>query len=1015
MENKSFEQLKRMLKLINHKQINKVNINEAIKKADKSGILLKESEPAPFSIDSLNLDFLVGNEVQDFKDAAAIINSGDRGDRYKFYNPGLSAKLGSRDFDMLYRMWLLRVPVGIMEAKITNYNNHQTNDSNKVIFPEDVKTWISDNEKKTKVSLGSMGIAGHTTDIGMFILEFMCRVYSGKLNPNEAKFDKIGTPVFTTDEAKKEAKYFLEKFLSAVVFKMALAVTKANFNNEVKTNMLVGAKQPAVDKVLNDMVKSYNVEKGNFAAWAIVNMKNFIINKFREFGDINTDDSGQIFEFASSLKYPYAVQSSVEFFNKILNLEKKVKHKFTTKDWEDLKDHSNSSYVDVKKNGSSYYFIYDSAKDLIQDVLSANEVSSDSTTHGFAGYSPLQYRNIGDENKALRDVVFKSDLKPTGEGKHKDIIEITFPYMSNDIKKKATVTLSQSEFDSSDPKKSIKNFEPKEESEEFIEAMEKQNWAPLTDAYSAYQDKYGAFSRSQSFNVKDSDGNGEDEGGEGGEKEGKTQSTGEFSMRISSNDIEGVSSVEKSLKKLNISKQKLSKNNSPETEEIKQNIDKEIDILQDVLANKTSLTIQYMEEPNIKGSPESLYITSVKDGLGNEVSLDGEFKDYVEKKAKEDSINGSDKTDAQDLSSFGSTETQDFDKISDEERTKRIHSAFKGKEFFDKFAKVVENTKDGGENSLKRLKEATIGKLKKNGIKNPKIIKEFYSFITDLIKETIINDVKGIGDKSKENIKTIYERLFQEAMVNVSKISESEDEANKAKQSFFMRDNDLNIIAASIKKFIKAKSREKSSIYSKMNLDEAKKIMADLMKNLLIENLVKEVDAEYDIDLDEERISNHDGSTKVNDKENFIGSQVFGEDIGEIGKESNWSNGMYGVFSYGEQFPIYVYTNMPFQDQDGNIKNKDGKFRWFHNLEQYKFDIDKDGEKEVMSSVEKHKELLKPNSQTHGLTTATLHGMINSFKKKNKIKELSHISILPGEGAGVHYGHSDQTHDKRKD
>ena len=187
------------------------------------------------------------------------------------------------------------------------------------------------------------------------------------------------------------------------------------------------------------------------------------------------------------------------------------------------------------------------------------------------------------------------------------------------------------------------------------------------------------------------------------------------------------------------------------------------------------------------------------------------------------------------------------------------------------------------------------------------------------------------------------------------------------------------------------------------------------MKNLLIENLVKEVAAEYDIDLDEERISNHDGSTKVNDKENFIGSQVFGEDIGEIGKESNWSNGMYGVFSYGEQFPIYVYTKMPFQDQDGNIKNKDGKFRWFHNLEQYKFDIDKDGEKEVMSSVEKHKELLKPNSQTHGLTTATLHGMINSFKKKNKIKELSHISILPGEGAGVHYGHSDQTHDKRKD
>lgn len=169
------------------------------------------------------------------------------------------------------------------------------------------------------------------------------------------------------------------------------------------------------------------------------------------------------------------------------------------------------------------------------------------------------------------------------------------------------------------------------------------------------------------------------------------------------------------------------------------------------------------------------------------------------------------------------------------------------------------------------------------------------------------------------------------------------------------------------------------------------------------------------IDLEEERIANPDGQPKVDRLENFIGSQVFGEDIGKIGENTDWSDGMYGVFSYGKQFPIYLYTNLEFEDQDGNKRNKDGKFRWFHNIEKYEFDIDKDGEKEIMSSVEKHKEVLKPTAQTHGLTTATLVSLVNKFMKKNGIKDLSHISVKPGGGRGVHFGDSDHLHDGRKE
>jgi len=124
---------------------------------------------------------------------------------------------------------------------------------------------------------------------------------------------------------------------------------------------------------------------------------------------------------------------------------------------------------------------------------------------------------------------------------------------------------------------------------------------------------------------------------------------------------------------------------------------------------------------------------------------------------------------------------------------------------------------------------------------------------------------------------------------------------------------------------------------------------------------------------------------------------------------------MYGVFSYGKQFPIYLYTNEQFEDQDGTVRNKDGKYRWFHNIEEYKYDIDKDGEKEIMSSVEKHKKVLKPSAPTHGLTTATLVSLVNKFMRKNGIKDLSHISVNPGGGAGIHFGDSDHLHDGRKD
>lgn len=273
---------------------------------------------------------------------------------------------------------------------------------------------------------------------------------------------------------------------------------------------------------------------------------------------------------------------------------------------------------------------------------------------------------------------------------------------------------------------------------------------------------------------------------------------------------------------------------------------------------------------------------------------------------------------------------------------------------------------------------------------------EYYSVNGDPKYSNFIDYV--IKDKGAKLYSVSERKTF-----DLDDLDSESQEGNRPRRAVIHRMQD------SVRKLIMdkiASAKKKGSVYESVR----KEINPIIKKYFLIKESKKK-----DIELEEERIANSDGKEKVDNKENFIGSQVFGEDIGGIGEESGWKDGMYGVFSYGLQFPIYLYTNEEFEDQDGNKKNKDGKFRWFHNLEDYKFDIDEDGESEVMKSVQKHKELLKPSASTHGLTRATLLGLIKKFMSKNKIQKLSHTSILPGEGAGIHYGDSDHQHDKRKE
>ena len=104
-------------------------------------------------------------------------------------------------------------------------------------------------------------------------------------------------------------------------------------------------------------------------------------------------------------------------------------------------------------------------------------------------------------------------------------------------------------------------------------------------------------------------------------------------------------------------------------------------------------------------------------------------------------------------------------------------------------------------------------------------------------------------------------------------------------------------------------------------------------------------------------------------RENFIGSHIYGEDLGDLGK-------MYVTYSYGEQFPIYLWYND----------------KWYHNSNNYILD---DGT--VNEPTNKHKNDMRPVQDTHGLSTIAMTTMIRKFKAKHGLGDNVHTDVEPGE------------------
>jgi len=151
------------------------------------------------------------------------------------------------------------------------------------------------------------------------------------------------------------------------------------------------------------------------------------------------------------------------------------------------------------------------------------------------------------------------------------------------------------------------------------------------------------------------------------------------------------------------------------------------------------------------------------------------------------------------------------------------------------------------------------------------------------------------------------------------------------------------------------------------NNEKIREIVREMIKNHFegTEEDTKQIEEDT---IEEERITNVDARSKVQDKENFVGSHTFGEDIGGLGK-------MYVAFSYGKDHPLYLF--------------KDGE--WYHNTDDF---VNPDGSVNVWTK--KHLMDLKPGKSS-GMPKEWMKKELNKFMKNNGVQELSHDDVDPGE------------------
>jgi len=147
----------------------------------------------------------------------------------------------------------------------------------------------------------------------------------------------------------------------------------------------------------------------------------------------------------------------------------------------------------------------------------------------------------------------------------------------------------------------------------------------------------------------------------------------------------------------------------------------------------------------------------------------------------------------------------------------------------------------------------------------------------------------------------------------------------------------------------------------------------ELIRSIIISessiNTNSNIDSLDEDTLDEERIVNVNAYKFVKKRQNFIGSHIFGEDIGGKGE-------MYVAFSYGEQYPAYIYYGGKWYKNKDGYAMPDGTFN---------------------RHAKRHLQQMKPTEHIIELSAEKMKEMLDRFKRKYSISKLKHTSVNPGE------------------
>lgn len=237
---------------------------------------------------------------------------------------------------------------------------------------------------------------------------------------------------------------------------------------------------------------------------------------------------------------------------------------------------------------------------------------------------------------------------------------------------------------------------------------------------------------------------------------------------------------------------------------------------------------------------------------------------------------------------------------------------------------------------------------------NKKMLGKIHN-LNSIVKELNINEAYDVEVKDLDQEILGYLKYITESLYETGNIL---NELYKVHESIKF---EYPEVSEKIAELIPPISEEVSSLIDKVN--EVKKQMKPVLYNL------NESKKKTEGELEEERLTNPDTKESVRKRENFIGSHIYGEDLGGLGK-------MYVAYSYGEQFPAYLWY----------------KDKWYHNSDDYILD---DGS--VNEPTIQHKKDMRPSQDTHGMSTYALNSMIKKFKRKHGLGDNVHKDVEPGE------------------